>query len=142
MPSPNLANVPATTPLAEHTDRDWKAIGEKWKALIVKNEWWRDPELNLAQCAKHLGTNTSHLSRAINDGLGQNFNELINGLRVDAVKAQLIDPAELRDVLDIAFEAGFSSKASFNRSFKLMVGVTPTSFRVSSRQAVDNAAWL
>lgn len=133
-PSPNLANTPATTPLAEEAERDWKTIGEKWQALIVKNEWWRDPELNLAQCAKHLGTNTSHLSRAINDGLGQNFNELINGLRVDAVKAKLIDPTESRDVLDIAFEAGFSSKASFNRSFKLVVGVTPTTFRASAER--------
>jgi AraC-like DNA-binding protein len=62
-------------------------------------------------------------------------------LRVDAVKAQLVDPAESRDVLDIAFEAGFSSKASFNRSFKLVVGVTPSVFRRSAREGVNNVAW-
>jgi AraC-like DNA-binding protein len=138
-PPPNLANSPATTPSAEQADRDWKTIGEKWKALIIKNEWWRDPELNLAQCAKHLGTNTSHLSRAINDGLGQNFNELINGLRIHAVKAQLCIPGESRDVLEIAFAAGFSSKASFNRSFKFVVGVTPTAFRAGTRRDKDIA---
>lgn len=137
-PLPIPTVLPEQVKPTDQAERDWKTIGEKWKALIIKNEWWRDPELNLAQCAKHLGTNTSHLSRAINDGLGQNFNELINGLRVDAVKAQLIDPAESRDVLDIAFEAGFSSKASFNRSFKLMVGVTPTAFRESAERRFDS----
>lgn len=116
----------------DQTARDWKTIGEKWKALIVKHQWWRDPELNLAQCAKHLGTNTSHLSRAINDGLNQNFNGLINSLRLDAVKAKLSNPGDSRDMLDIAFEAGFSSKASFNRSFKAIVGVTPTAFRAAA----------
>jgi len=98
----------------------------------VKHQWWRDPELNLAQCAKHLGTNTSHLSHAINDGLSQNFNSLINSLRLDAVKGNPSDPGDSRDMLDIAFEAGFSSRASFNRSFKAIVGVTPTAFRMAA----------
>lgn len=114
------------------TARDWKTIDERWQALIVKRQWWRDPELNLAQCTKHLGINTSHLSHAINDGLSQNFNGLINSLRLAAVKGNPSDPGDSRDMLDIAFEAGFSSRASFNRSFKAIVGVTPTAFRMAA----------
>lgn len=104
-----------------------------WRARIVEEEWWRDPELSLDKLARLLGTNTSELSRVINEGLALNFNELINRLRVDAVKAaietstkQAAPPASL---LDIAFEAGFSSKASFNRCFKLYAGYTPTAWR-------------
>jgi AraC-like DNA-binding protein len=107
---------------------NWQERGERWRQKLVDAEWWRDPELTLATLARKLGTNTSDLSRAINDGLGMNFNELINRLRVDAVKATLAKERE-RNLLDIAFDAGFSSKASFNRSFKLYTGETPTAWR-------------
>ena len=33
-----------------------------------------------------------------------------------------------RSLLEVAFEAGFSSKASFNRCFKLYAGETPSAF--------------
>ncbi len=121
--------------------RDWAELGARWERQLVAQGWWRDPELSLAALARHLGTNTSDLSRAINEGLGQNFNELVNRLRVQAVQAALSGDASAhaantssqaepaRTLLDIAFEAGFSSKASFNRCFKLYVSETPTQFR-------------
>jgi AraC-like DNA-binding protein len=111
------------------TTRDWQAIGSRWRETLAAQAYWRDPELTLAKLARKLGTNTSDLSRAINEGLGMNFNELVNRLRVDSVKAQLAAPDEKRNLLDLAFEAGFSSKASFNRSFRLYAGATPTEFR-------------
>jgi AraC-like DNA-binding protein len=138
-PVPSAPSTPPSpNPPASATPRDWAGRMQIWKAEIVREEMWRDPELSLARLARRLGTNTGDLSRAINEGLGLNFNEFINRLRVDAVKTALSDPAAApgRNLLDIAFEAGFSSKASFNRSFKLYAGVTPTAFR--DRQRVSN----
>ena len=117
---------------------DWIARSELWRQKIIAVQWWRDPELTLASLARKLGTNTSDLSRAINDGLGLNFNELINRLRVDAVKAALTRADSAQSLLDIAFAAGFSSKASFNRSFKLYAGETPTAFRERG-EALDDS---
>ena len=110
-------------------DIDWSARGEQWRARLSKQEWWRDPELSLDALARKLGTNTSDLSRAINEGLGMNFNEMINRLRVEAVKSALSEITAPTNLLEVAFAAGFSSKASFNRSFKLYVGATPSEFR-------------
>jgi AraC-like DNA-binding protein len=115
---------------------DWAARGQAVRQQLTKHEWWRDPSLTLADLARKLGTNTSDLSRAINDGLDMNFNELINRLRVAAVQAKLAEPAGDANILDLALSAGFSSKASFNRSFKLYTGETPTHFR--ARQAAAN----
>jgi AraC-like DNA-binding protein len=120
---------PSAPAAAETSPRDWRAIGETWKQRIESERWWQDPALNLAGLARKLGTNTSDLSRAINDGLALNFNELINRMRVDAVRASLANANDNRSLLDIAFDAGFSSKASFNRSFKLLAGETPSQFR-------------
>ena len=136
---PSVAPVSAAAPesapapaLAPPPLRDWQQQAYTWRDKIIAAGWWQDPEITLAKLARKLGTNTSDLSRAINDGLGLNFNELINRLRVDAVKAAIVaaDPSQTEaSLLDIAFAAGFSSKASFNRSFKLYTGQTPSQYR-------------
>jgi AraC-like DNA-binding protein len=69
------------------------------------------------------------VSRAFNEGLGQNFNAVINGFRVDAVKERLRRGDA--DILAAALDAGFASKASFNRAFRQHTGVSPTQWRAS-----------
>jgi AraC-like DNA-binding protein len=62
--------------------------------------------------------------------LGKNFNDLINGFRIEEVKTRLKAPGEAgRSVLEIAFDCGFNSKTSFNRTFKKFTGMTPSNFR-------------
>lgn len=116
-------------------ERDWSAQGRAWRERLVAEGWWRDPDLSLASLARKLGTNTSHLSRAINEGLGMNFNELINRERVRAVQDELLKIEEERELLEIALAAGFRSKASFNRAFKTYAGMTPSEWRQSARSA-------
>ncbi len=104
-----------------------------WELRVREKQWFRDPQLTLARLAEHLDLTESQLSRGLNQGLGKNFNEFVNGLRVAAVQASLRDPHDARDLLPIAFDAGFSSKASFNRAFKAVTGETPTAFRARHR---------
>jgi AraC-like DNA-binding protein len=108
---------------------DWAALGRTWSDAVRQAGWWRDPELTAPLLARHLATNTTYLSRALNEGLGQNFNEFVNRLRVDAVRAELARTERERDILAIALDAGFNSKASFNRVFKRLTGQTPSDFR-------------
>ena len=111
------------------TPADPAEQGRRWRAAIVAGQWWRDPELTLSTLARRLGTNTTALSRAFNEGLNENFNEVINRLRVDAVAAAMRDADAATPVLDLALAEGFNSKASFNRAFKLYTGETPTEYR-------------
>lgn len=117
--------------------QDWAGMGQRWSELVRERGWWRDPDLTAPLLARHLATNTTYLSRALNDGLGQNFNEFVNRLRVQAVQAELAKPEQLRDVLAVALDAGFNSKASFNRVFKRLTGETPTEFR--RRQGLERS---
>lgn len=125
------ATPPESTPRPEPTGRDWAAQGRDWLGRTEAAGWWRDPELSLDRLARHLGTNTAYLSRALNEGLGLSFNDAINRLRVDEVCRQLATDSD-GDLLDIAFAAGFSAKTSFNRSFKARTGQTPSQFRASA----------
>ena len=135
LPPTDTGAASSATVEAEPSARDWTADGQRWLARTRDAGWWRDPALSVDRLARHLATNSAYLSRAFNDGLGLSFNDAINQLRVDAVQAQLADPAETRDLLAIAFEAGFSSKSSFNRVFKARTGETPSGFRDRLRAA-------
>lgn len=115
-------------PIVEPVERDWRPIAAGWMDQIEAHRWWRDPDLDLAELARKLGTNTAYLSRGLNEGLGLSFAEAINGLRVEHVAARLQDSAD-GDILTLAIDAGFGSKATFNRVFKERFGVTPSAYR-------------
>jgi AraC-like DNA-binding protein len=133
-PRPAATAETTSTPRAEPAGRDWAAQGREWLARTAREGWWRDPDLSLERLARHLGTNTAYLSRALNEGLGLSFNDAINRLRVEEVCRQLRTEAE-GDLLQIAFDAGFSAKSSFNRWFKAQTGKTPSQFRASAAPA-------
>ena len=88
-----------------------------------------DPELNLITLSRKLHLSRAELSEAINTGLGKNFNDFVNGYRVDAVKQMLAEgKQEQLSLLGIALECGFNSKATFNRVFKKLAHISPTEY--------------
>ena len=121
VPTPPSALEPVSGP-------EWAAVAADFDARVREAGWAREPELTLPLLARRLGTNTGRLSRAVNQGLGVNFSAWINGLRAEAVAAAL-DSGATDDLLTLAFNAGFSSKASFNRAFHARYGVAPSRYR-------------
>ncbi|MCA9728931.1 MAG: helix-turn-helix transcriptional regulator [Candidatus Eisenbacteria bacterium] len=88
-----------------------------------------DPELGLSDLAESVGLSANHLSQLLNQELGMSYFDFINGYRVEEAKRMLVDPATRHlTILAIAFEAGFSSKGSFNRIFKERTGSTPSGY--------------
>lgn len=102
---------------------EWK---HKLLSFIKEQKMYEDPELSLSQVAKALQSNVSVISKMINQGFGQNFNDFINQFRIEAVKEKLQKGEHLQQtLLGIAFDCGFNSKATFNRSFKKITGQSP-----------------
>ncbi|GHA21615.1 hypothetical protein GCM10008090_34420 [Arenicella chitinivorans] len=89
---------------------------------------YRDSQLTLAALAEQVGVSVHQLSETLNQHDGKNFNQFINEYRVAEVCEQLGQPAD-RKLIDLALDAGFSSKSSFNAIFKKVTGVTPTQYR-------------
>jgi len=107
---------------------DWIAIGQEFDTRLRAGGWAGEPDLSLPGVARRLATNTGRVSRAINLGLGMNFAAWINGVRAETV-AEALDAGSAEDLLTLAFDAGFSSKASFNRAFQARFGVAPSRYR-------------
>ena len=123
--------VPEDAPVTDEPVRvapDWGAIAADFAARTRAEGWWREPALTLPRLARCLGTNSGRLSRAINLGLGVNFSVFVNGLRAEGVAEALAARTDA-DLLDLAFEMGFASKASFNRAFQARYGLPPSRYR-------------
>jgi AraC-like DNA-binding protein len=101
----------------------WKSRLEQF---MEKERPYLDPNLTLGQLARQLRTNSSVLSRVINQGFAQNFNDFINSYRVAAVAERFKQGDHERlTLLSIALDCGFNSKATFNRAFKKFTGKSP-----------------
>ncbi|HEY0053854.1 MAG TPA: helix-turn-helix domain-containing protein [Pedobacter sp.] len=91
---------------------------------------YRQNELTLAQLADNVGIPNHHLSQLLNERLNSNFYDYVNGYRVEEVKSELIKEETNRfTILAIALDAGFNSKASFNKAFKKHSGFSPSEFK-------------
>ena len=105
--------------------------------LMVQERLYREPALSIAQLARRSGYPEYLVSLVINRRLGGPFWDYVNRLRIDAVSERLADPTDARTILDIAWDAGFTSKSTFNAAFRRQVGETPSAWR---RRHADAAA--
>jgi AraC-like DNA-binding protein len=100
------------------------------RETMEREKLFLDPELTLPKLARALAIPASHLSQVINERLGRNFFEFINGYRVDAARQRLASRASgQQKLVAVAFDCGFNSLATFNRVFKELAGRPPSDFR-------------
>lgn len=90
-----------------------------------------DPDFSVYTLAKALNIPRRSLSFVLNTGLSKNFYQYVNDFRIEEVKLKLANQDEKSTILDIAYDAGFKSKSSFNSLFKQHCQVTPSQYRKS-----------
>ena len=88
-------------------------------------------DITLDIVAEKLHLSKYYISHLINNQLKQNFNEYINNLRI-AEACNLLRESETK-IADISEDVGFGTIRSFNRAFKLIMGVSPTEYRSNSK---------
>ncbi|PQJ15376.1 helix-turn-helix domain-containing protein [Aureicoccus marinus] len=105
----------------------------QWKSSLehtmTKKELFKNPRLTLRDVAQELETTTKNISAIVNSGYEMNFNDFVNHYRIEAIKKKLEDGEHLRTtLLGIAYDAGFNSKATFNRAFKKYTTLSPKEY--------------
>ncbi|MEM1001447.1 MAG: helix-turn-helix transcriptional regulator [Bacteroidota bacterium] len=117
------------------TDKDqeiYKKLAEQLSTKMEHAKLYKDPELSLNSLAESLNVKPYLLSKCLNLHFDKKFNDYINSYRIEELKSLLQD--EKNDnltLLSLAFEAGFNSKASFNRAVKKITGKSPSELKES-----------
>jgi len=115
--------------------KDQKSLDPIIQALYQKmaeEKLYLNPELNIGDLANILSVHAHQLSKLINTQLNKNFFEFVNDFRVQEYKRLVANPKNKHiSILGLAMDAGFNSKASFNRIFKNSTGQTPSEYRKS-----------
>ena len=90
-------------------------------------------DISLGQVAKAVNTSTFYFCKLFRKATGINYTDYLARIRIEKAKNLLLNP-NLR-ISEIAFEVGFQSLTHFNRVFKRVVGLAPTSYRNQLRAA-------
>lgn len=125
---PNIETQRIENPTVELKTLD--ADFEKIKDYLTTKKSFKNPQLNLASLANELHFSQRKLSNLINEKANLNFNKFINQYRIEEAKTLLVDENYTHlNMLGIAYEVGFNSKATFYAAFKQMTGTTPNKFQ-------------
>jgi len=103
-------------------------------ALLDDVDLLTKPDLRIRDVADSAGLPVEDFSHALRASLGESFFDYVNRKRLERAQALFADPQRASSsVLDLAFEAGFQSKATFNRVFRERTGQTPSQWRAAIR---------
>jgi YesN/AraC family two-component response regulator len=110
-------------------DTEKSRIIKELEMQMRQEEVFRQKQLSLTDLASLLQTNTSYLSRLINEHYGINFSNFLNGWRIrEAQKMFTKNQHQSMTLEAIANAVGFQTRSTFNAAFKKISGLTPSVF--------------
>ncbi len=132
-PEPEVEEEPAVQPVVRNTSDlnpllvqqivDKLHNFEQEKGFLKKN-------LTLTALASYCGTNSSYLSKVLNQNMGQGFNAYLNTLRLNEVIQMWKTKPRTRQlsIQDTANKLGYSTAQSFSKNFQERYHISPTYF--------------
>lgn len=120
----------------EATSNYEEELKRRLDVLLKREKVYVIPDLTLQELSKKMHIRSAALSGFFSASLGRNFNEVINEYRVEEVKRLMRDPNTdpRATLMELAYQSGFNSKATFNRIFKEMTGMTPKAFKTQATE--------
>ena len=111
------------------TDEECKRLLKLLDKEMTKNKLYVNPSLKIADLANVANTSSHALSYLFNQYLQKSYYDYINEFRVEEFKNIIQQKKYSQYTLEALSEhCGFSSRASFFRSFKKVTGITPNEY--------------
>jgi signal transduction histidine kinase/CheY-like chemotaxis protein len=129
MASPSVVRAEEPRPIADGLAPADHAFVEKVLSAIQRR--LDDPDFGVAELAREVAQDRSHLFRRVKQLLGQTPTELIRGLRLEEAERLLV--SEQGTVADVAYAVGFNSLSYFCECFRERYGATPAVYRDRAR---------
>lgn len=97
------------------------------ESIMTQQKPYINRKLLKSELAELLGISNPELARLLNERIGMSFFEYVNYFRIkEFVSLTQTKRAKELTLFGLAQEAGFNSKTTFNKSFKKIMGTTPS----------------
>lgn len=117
----------------EQLDREGRLYRQLCE-LMQTREVYKDTALNRDILAEQLGTNSVYLADAVRKYAdGATVNEFINSYRLRRAASLLTGNPDL-NINEVEFLSGFNSRSTFNRCFRTSYGMSPSEYKVISKE--------
>lgn len=111
------------------TTEECKTLSQKLSLFMEEEKPYTNPDLKIADLAQGIGASSHSLSYFFNQYLNQSYYDYINEYRIEEFKNLINNSDYSKYTLSALAElCGFSSRASFFRSFKKITGITPNEY--------------
>lgn len=84
-------------------------------------------QLTLEELGSLVNLSREAFSRYFKSMTGKNFSSYLAGVRIKKAAESLVETD--KTIAEIAYSCGFNNLSNFNRTFKMIMGVTPTTYR-------------
>ena len=134
MVRPDMLRIPTlrTTQKYLHSklsSKDLEALKIKLEVIMLEKKPYLNKKLVKAELAELLGVSNPEMARLLNERIGMNFFEFVNYYRIkEFIQLADTNKAQSLTFFGLAQEAGFNSKTTFNKSFKNLMGTSPSSY--------------
>lgn len=111
------------------TNADLDQLKVELENIMVSKKPYLNRKLLKAELAEMLGINNPELARLLNERIGMNFFDFVNYYRIkEFIVLARTDKAQNLTFFGLAQEVGFNSKTTFNKSFKNLIGLSPSEY--------------
>ena len=126
----NVVRKVSGNELGIHAEEFEAELSNKLITYMDNAKPYLNPDFSLQALSDDLFVSRHQLSSTINTRQKMNFYEFVNLYRINEVKELMGNKAnKITKNYELAFEAGFNSKATFYRIFKKFTGQTPSDYR-------------
>lgn len=139
MVAPNLFRIQALSPTQKYSQSklssaDMDALKQQLETIMTAKKPYLNSTLMKAELATMLGISNPELARLLNERIGMNFFDFVNYYRIkEFIALAETDKAKEFTFFGLAQEAGFNSKTTFNKSFRSLIGVSPSEYFLKAR---------
>jgi len=114
---------------SKFSEKDLDKLKEELEIIMMDKKPYLNQKLLKSQLAEMMGVSNPEMARLLNERIGMSYFEFINYYRIkEFIELAKTDKAKSMSLFGLAQESGFYSKTTFNKSFKLLMGVTPSAY--------------
>jgi AraC-like DNA-binding protein len=118
-----LSQLPALTDVRDKISYS-RRLGRLWEFI---EEQYTDPDVHLADAARHSGVSPDHLNELLNRFADTTFKDLLSRYRVEKC-IELFNERNYT-ITEVFTRCGFNSPTTFDRQFKKWVGSVPREYK-------------